>query len=64
MSFLPLKDGNLITAFNACRTALFHRIRGQHKHRRTTKMIKYYFAAQDIHERINSSHLIISNIYN
>lgn len=25
------------------------------------KMIKYYFAAQDIHERINSSHLIISN---
>lgn len=51
-----MKNGNLITAFNACRTALFHRIRGQHKHRRTTKMIKYYFAAQDIHERINSSH--------
>ncbi|QQF82763.1 YccS family putative transporter [Histophilus somni] len=53
---LAMKNGNLITAFNACRTALFHRIRGQHKHRRTTKMIKYYFAAQDIHERINSSH--------
>ncbi|MBN6710342.1 TIGR01666 family membrane protein [Haemophilus haemoglobinophilus] len=53
---LAMKNGNLINAFNACRTALFHRIRGQHRHARTTKMIKYYFVAQDIHERINSSH--------
>lgn len=44
-----MKDGNLITALNACRTALFHRIRGQHKHRRTTKMTGHIAsAAQDI----------------
>ncbi|MDU8924464.1 YccS family putative transporter [Pasteurellaceae bacterium LIM206] len=53
---LAMKNTAVITAFNACRTSLFHRIRGQSHHARTTKMIRYYFAAQDIHERANSSH--------
>ncbi len=53
---LAMKNSNLINAFNACRTALFYRIRGQYRHSRTSKMIKYYFAAQEIHERVNSSH--------
>ena len=35
---------------------LFYRIRGQHRHARTQRMIRYYFAAQDIHERANSTH--------
>ncbi|MGY4677615.1 YccS family putative transporter [Pasteurella sp. P03HT] len=52
---LAMKNSGLIDAFNTARTALFYRIRGQHRHRRTTKMIRYYFAAQDIHERANSS---------
>ncbi|UAY78128.1 TIGR01666 family membrane protein [Pasteurella canis] len=52
---LAMKDSALIDAFNSARTALFYRIRGQHRHSRTTKMIRYYFAAQDIHERANSS---------
>ncbi|TCP11316.1 putative membrane protein (TIGR01666 family) [Bisgaardia hudsonensis] len=54
---LAIKNGNLIDAFNNTRTILFNRISGQHRHARTAKMIKYYFVAQEIHERINSSHL-------
>ncbi|WP_257797354.1 YccS family putative transporter [Aggregatibacter actinomycetemcomitans] len=53
---MAMKNSELINAFNGSRTALFYRIRGQHRHSRTTKMIRYYFAAQDIHERISSSH--------
>ncbi|TDQ57195.1 putative membrane protein (TIGR01666 family) [Mesocricetibacter intestinalis] len=53
---LAMKNSALINAFNLCRIALFYRIRGQHRHSRTTRMIRYYFAAQDIHERVNSSH--------
>ncbi len=52
---LAMKDSALIEAFNATRIALFYRIRGQNRHSRTQKMIRYYFAAQDIHERANSS---------
>ena len=32
-------------------------MRGQHRHPRTAKMLRYYFTAQDIHERISSSHV-------
>ncbi len=53
---MAMKNSELINAFNDARTALFYRIRGQHRHSRTTKMIRYYFSAQDIHERISSSH--------
>ncbi|MBN6073995.1 TIGR01666 family membrane protein [Aggregatibacter actinomycetemcomitans] len=53
---MAMKNSELTNAFNGSRTALFYRIRGQHRHSRTTKMIRYYFAAQDIHERISSSH--------
>ncbi|MBN6066964.1 TIGR01666 family membrane protein [Aggregatibacter actinomycetemcomitans] len=53
---MAMKNSELTNAFNGARTALFYRIRGQHRHSRTTKMIRYYFAAQDIHERISSSH--------
>lgn len=51
-----MKNANVVTAFNAVRTALFYRIRGQHRHPRTQRMLRYYFAAQDIHERANSTH--------
>ena len=53
---MAMKNSELISAFNETRTALFYRIRGQHRHSRTTKMIRYYFSAQDIHERISSNH--------
>ncbi|AVJ11169.1 YccS family putative transporter [Haemophilus influenzae] len=51
-----MKNANVVTAFNIVRTALFYRIRGQHRHPRTQRMLRYYFAAQDIHERANSTH--------
>lgn len=54
---LAMKNTQVITAFNTCRNALFYRMRGQHRHPRTTKMLRYYFIAQDIHERISSSHV-------
>lgn len=53
---LAMKNSLLINAFNSCREALFYRIRGQHRHSRTNKLLHYYFTAQDIHERANSTH--------
>ena len=54
---LALANTALIQAFNRCRSTLFYRMRGQHRHPRTTRMLRYYFAAQDIHERISSAHV-------
>ena len=54
---LALTNTALIQAFNHCRSTLFYRLRGQHRHPRTTRMLRYYFAAQDIHERISSAHV-------
>lgn len=54
---LAMINTNVITAFNRCRSALFYRLRGKHRHPRTAKMLRYYFAAQDIHERISSAHV-------
>ena len=53
---LAMKNTAVINAFNRCRSALFYRMRGQHRHPRTTRMLRYYFVAQDIHERISSAH--------
>lgn len=52
-----MANSSVINAFNQCRSALFYRMRGQHRHPRTAKMLRCYFIAQDIHERINSSHV-------
>ena len=54
---LALTNTALIQTFNRCRSTLFYRLRGQHRHPRTTRMLRYYFAAQDIHERISSAHV-------
>lgn len=54
---LAMSNAQVINAFNQCRHSLFYRMRGQHRHPRTTKMLRYYFVAQDIHERISSSHV-------
>ena len=53
----------MVDAFNQARTALFYHS-WQHRHARTQRMIRYYFAAQDIHERANSTHLIIDKFLN
>lgn len=54
---LALGNTKVINGFNACRSTLFYRMRGQHRHPRTAKMLRYYLVAQDIHERISSSHV-------
>ncbi|ABR74368.1 TIGR01666 family membrane protein [Actinobacillus succinogenes] len=53
---LAMNNSRLIAAFNHCRNLLFNRMRSQHRHAHTNKMLRYYFAAQDIHERAYSSH--------
>lgn len=54
---LAMNNTQIINEFTVCQNALFYRMKGQHRHPRTTKMLRYYFAAQDIHERISSSHV-------
>lgn len=54
---LAMDNRQVIGAFNQCRSTLFYRMRGQHRHPRTGRMLRYYFAAQDIHERVSSSHI-------
>ncbi|WP_051255514.1 YccS family putative transporter [Conchiformibius kuhniae] len=54
---LAMGNAQVTEAFNHCRQSLFYRMRGQHRHPRTTKMLRCYFIAQDIHERISSSHV-------
>lgn len=54
---LAMNNTRVIDAFNHTRSALFYRMRGQHRHPRTARMLRYYFIAQDIHERISSSHV-------
>ncbi|MFC3873431.1 YccS family putative transporter [Neisseria musculi] len=54
---LAMKNTAIIEAFNRCRNALFYRMRGQHRHPRTSRMLRYYFTAQDIHERISSTYM-------
>ncbi|WP_373740033.1 YccS family putative transporter [Neisseria sp.] len=53
---LAMVNSDVTAAFNRCRNALFYRMRGQHRHPRTQKMLRYYFVVQDIHERISSAH--------
>lgn len=54
---LALQNGKVVAAFNQVRNALFYRMRGQHRHPRTTRMLHDYLAAQDIHERAGSSYI-------
>lgn len=54
---LAMANSQVIAAFNQVRAALFYRMRGQHRHPRTVRMLRHYFVAQDIHERSSSSHI-------
>lgn len=46
----------VMATFDKTRVSLFYRLRGQHRHLRTQKMLRYYFIGQDIWERASSSH--------
>ncbi len=45
---------DVMSAFDKARVSLFYRLRGQHRHLRTQKMLRYYFSGQDIWERASS----------
>ncbi|MGR3808847.1 YccS family putative transporter [Pasteurella testudinis] len=53
---LSYLNSRVINAFNLCRQSLFYRLGKQHRHGKTSRLIRYYYAAQDIHERASSSH--------
>lgn len=53
----------VMTTFDKARVSLFYRLRGQHRHLRTQKMLRYYFTGQDIWERASSSHSQYENLF-
>ncbi|WP_261665136.1 YccS family putative transporter [Deinococcus sp. Marseille-Q6407] len=53
---LARQNSAVTASFNGCRRALFYRVRGQRLHARTARMLRYYLAAQDMHERLSSAH--------
>ena len=54
---LSMENGKLIALFNELRTALLTRLKGDRGQRDTRRSLQYYFVAQDIHERADSSHI-------
>ncbi|MCK3654458.1 hypothetical protein A4G19_01340 [Pasteurellaceae bacterium Macca] len=46
----------VMQSVDKARVSLFYRLRGQHRHLRTQKMLRYYFAGQEIWEKVSSSH--------
>ncbi|AWX15396.1 TIGR01666 family membrane protein [Mergibacter septicus] len=53
---LAMKNSQLIDSFNNCRTSLLYRLGSQYYHNNTTQMINQFFAAQSIHEQMNSNY--------
>lgn len=49
-------NAEVMLALDKARVSLFYRLRGQHRHLRTQKMLRYFFTGQDIWERAGSSH--------
>ncbi|MBV7387188.1 TIGR01666 family membrane protein [Pasteurellaceae bacterium TAE3-ERU1] len=61
-------NGKVIVAFSVCQQSLFVRLGRQHTQSKTAKLIRYYYAAQDILERASSSHFdyakLVSDLQN
>ena len=54
---LSMENAKLVALFNEMRTALLTRLKGDRGQRDTRRSLQYYFVAQDIHERADSSHI-------
>ncbi len=52
---LAVKNAQVIRALNECQGVLFYRIRGQRR-QQIVRMMKYYFAAQEIFERVSADY--------
>lgn len=53
---LAKANSEVIQAFDRTRASLFYRLRRQNGQKRTQRMLRYYFTAQDILERASSSY--------
>ncbi|WP_150115776.1 YccS family putative transporter [Acinetobacter sp. TGL-Y2] len=56
MIALSMENSHLVGMFNEMRSMLLTRLKGDRGRRETRRSLQYYFVAQDIHERANSSH--------
>ncbi|KGD73595.1 membrane protein [Tatumella morbirosei] len=52
-----LVNSQLVSQFNQTKTAIQSRLSGERAARNSRRSLLYYFAAQEIHERANSSHI-------
>lgn len=52
-----LANSQLVSQFNITKTAIQSRLNGERAARNSRRSLLYYFAAQEIHERANSSHV-------
>lgn len=52
-----LVNSQLVSQFNLTKTAIQSRLSGERAARNSRRSLLYYFAAQEIHERANSSHI-------
>lgn len=62
---LALAKANIdvMASLDKTRVSLFYRLRGQHRHLRTQRMLRYFFTAQDVWERAGSSHSDYTSLF-
>lgn len=53
----------VMNAFDRARASLFYRLRIQHRHSRTRRMLRYYFAGQEIWEIASSHHTEYTSLF-
>ncbi len=54
---LALENGKIVHIFNEMKLALLARLKGDRGQKSTRRSLHFYFVAQDIHERADSSHI-------
>ncbi|WP_353613908.1 YccS family putative transporter [Mangrovibacter phragmitis] len=54
---LAMANSDLVNTLNQTKASLLTRLRGDRGQKNTRRTLHYYFVAQDIHERANSSHI-------
>ncbi|WP_034946447.1 YccS family putative transporter [Erwinia oleae] len=53
---MAMANGKLVATLNQAKNSIQSRLRGDRGQRGTRRTLHYYFIAQDIHERVSSSH--------
>ncbi|WP_235869181.1 YccS family putative transporter [Veronia nyctiphanis] len=60
---LANQNSNVVKALNLAKSALLSRTRRSASNNSTSTLLQAYFIAQDIHERISSSHYLYADLY-